>query len=99
MRSLELLQSIFQTGATMEQVLQELIWLQVTDVDILSIKGTADYIALSREGRDFPMTRKGRLALCEYAQRVANVTVSNCEFFRDQRDISMLQSIQSESIL
>ena len=101
MQSIDILKSLTSNGISFEQITQEIIWVQYKGVDLHSIKGTADYMTLSRTGRDFAMNRRQRLMIAQYVQRVANITITNCEVAREMlnqrvdRDMMVTQSVIS----
>lgn len=66
-------------GIPMHNIMEEIIWINAQGIDLVSIAGRKHYITMSRAGRNFAMNRRQRAAICDYVERVSDVTVTNVE--------------------
>ena len=80
-----LLDQLAADGISPANVMEEIIWLNWKGLNITSIDGRAEYLRMSRAGRNFAMNRRNRNTICDYQDRVADVIVTNVECFHAVR--------------
>ena len=63
----------------MEQLMEEVIWINAQGYNLDTSKGSTDYLEASRQGREFVLSTEERQLIIKYVNRVVRVVKGNTD--------------------